>query len=185
MDVFIVEDLTKPALLEEKHPSIQTFRQKIRDCKDLSMSLEPYQLISQYTLEPLLKAEAETLQSVDVRFGYEFMEFEQSDQGVVVRCRDLEGKSITLTACSLVGCDGGSSPIRKQLGIKLPRQRVEFSSSNRPSFIAKTCSSDCLMETDLDRDGTITGRIPNTRFSSCKTRPNTGVSMQLFQTQMR
>ena len=119
MDVFIVEDLTKPALLEEKHPSIQTFRQKIRDCKDLSMSLEPYQLISQYTLEPLLKAEAETLQSVDVRFGYEFMEFEQSDQGVVVRCRDLEGKSITLTASYLVGCDGGSSPIRKQLGIKL------------------------------------------------------------------
>ncbi|NCW74740.1 MAG: 2-polyprenyl-6-methoxyphenol hydroxylase, partial [Gammaproteobacteria bacterium] len=33
MDVFIVEDLTKPALLEEKHPSIQTFREKIRDCK--------------------------------------------------------------------------------------------------------------------------------------------------------
>ena len=119
MDVFIVEDLTKPALLEEKHPSIQTFRQKIRDCKDLSMSLEPYQLISQYTLEPLLKAEAETLQSVDVRFGYEFMEFEQNDQGVVVHCRDLEGKSITLTASYLVGCDGGSSPIRKQLGIKL------------------------------------------------------------------
>ena len=119
MDVFIVEDLTKPALLEEKHPSIQTFREKIRDCKDLSMSLEPYQLISQYTLEPLLKAEAETLQSVDVRFGYEFVEFEQSDQGVTVRCQDLEGKSITLTASYLVGCDGGSSPIRKQLGIKL------------------------------------------------------------------
>ncbi|NCV52993.1 MAG: 2-polyprenyl-6-methoxyphenol hydroxylase, partial [Gammaproteobacteria bacterium] len=119
MDVFIVEDLTKPALLEEKHPSIQTFREKIRDCKDLSMSLEPYQLISQYTLEPLLKAEAEALQSVDVRFGYEFVEFEQSEKGVIVRCQDLEGKSITLTASYLVGCDGGSSPIRKQLGIKL------------------------------------------------------------------
>jgi 2-polyprenyl-6-methoxyphenol hydroxylase-like FAD-dependent oxidoreductase len=119
MDVFVVEDLTKPALLEEKHPSIQTFREKIRDCKDLSMSLEPYQLISQYTLEPLLKAEAEALQSVDVRFGYEFVEFEQSDQGVTVRCQDLEGKSITLTGSYLVGCDGGSSPIRKQLGIKL------------------------------------------------------------------
>ena len=119
MDVFVVEDLTKPALLEEKHPSIQAFREKIRDCKDLSMSLEPYQLISQYTLEPLLKAEAETLQSVDVRFGYEFVEFEQSDLGVTVHCQDLEGKSITLTASYLVGCDGGSSPIRKQLGIKL------------------------------------------------------------------
>ena len=119
MDVFIVEDLTKPALLEEKHPSIQTFQEKIRECKDLSMSLEPYQLISQYTLEPLLKSEAEALQSVEVLFGHEFVEFEQSDDGVSVRCEDSDGKSKTLTGAYLVGCDGGSSPIRKQLGIKL------------------------------------------------------------------
>ena len=119
MDVFIVEDLTRPALLEEKHPSIQTFQEKIRNCRDLSMSLEPYQLVSQYTLEPLLKAEAEALQSVDVRFGYEFFEFAQSDEGVTVHCKTLDGKSVTLSAAYLVGCDGGSSPIRKQLGIKL------------------------------------------------------------------
>jgi len=119
MDVFIVEDLTKPALLEEKHPSIQTFQGKIKECKDLSMPLEPYQLISQYTLEPLLKAEAEALQSVEVLFGHEFMEFSQSDDGVSVRFKDSDGQSKTLTAAYLVGCDGGSSPIRKQLGIKL------------------------------------------------------------------
>jgi 2-polyprenyl-6-methoxyphenol hydroxylase-like FAD-dependent oxidoreductase len=119
MDVFVVEDLTKPALLEEKHPSIQTFQEKIEECKDLSMPLEPYQLISQYTLEPLLKAEAETLQSVEVLFGHEFMEFSQSDDGVSVRFEDSDGQSKTLTAAYLVGCDGGSSPIRKQLGIKL------------------------------------------------------------------
>ena len=119
MDVFIVEDLTKPALLEEKHPSIQTFQGKIKECKDLSMPLEPYQLISQYTLEPLLKAEADALQSVEVLFGHEFMEFSQSDDGVSVRFKDSDGQSKTLTAAYLVGCDGGSSPIRKQLGIKL------------------------------------------------------------------
>ena len=119
MDVFVVEDLTKPALLEEKHPSIQTFQGKIKECKDLSMPLEPYQLISQYTLEPLLRAEAEALQSVEVLFGHEFMEFSQSDDGVSVRFEDSDGQSKTLTAAYLVGCDGGSSPIRKQLGIKL------------------------------------------------------------------
>ena len=119
MDVFVVEDLTKPALLEEKHPSIQTFQGKIKECKDLSMPLEPYQLISQYTLEPLLRAEAEALQSVEVLFGHEFMEFSQSDDGVSVRFEDSDGQSKTLTASYLVGCDGGSSPIRKQLGIKL------------------------------------------------------------------
>ena len=119
MDVFIVEDLTKPALLEEKHPSIQTFQGKIKECKDLSMPLEPYQLISQYTLEPLLKAEAEALQSVEVLFGHELIEFSQSDDGVSVRFEDSDGQSKTLMAAYLVGCDGGSSPIRKQLGIKL------------------------------------------------------------------
>lgn len=119
MDVFVVEDLTKPALLEEKHPSIQTFQEKIRECRDLSMPLEPYQLISQYTLEPLLKAEAEALQSVEVLFGHELIEFSQSDDGVSVRFEDSDGQPKTLMAAYLVGCDGGSSPIRKQLGIKL------------------------------------------------------------------
>ena len=119
MDVFIVEDLTKPPLLEEKHPSIEEFQKKIRDCSDLAMALEPYQLISQYTLEPLLKTEAESLKSVDVRFAHKFIEFEQKDTSVTVRCMGSNGDLLSFSADYLVGCDGGSSPIRKQLGIKL------------------------------------------------------------------
>ena len=119
MDVFIVEDLTKPPLLDEKHPSIEEFQEKIRDCNDLSMALEPYQLISQYTLEPLLKTEAESLKSVEVRFAHKFIEFEQNDTSVTVRCMGSNGELLSFFADYLVGCDGGSSPIRKQLGIKL------------------------------------------------------------------
>ena len=119
MDVFIVEDLTKPPLLEEKHPSIEEFQKKIRDCNDLAMALEPYQLISQYTLEPLLKTEAESLKSVEVRFAHKFIEFEQKDTSVTVRCMGSNGELLSFSADYLVGCDGGSSPIRKQLGIKL------------------------------------------------------------------
>ena len=119
MDVFIVEDLTKPPLLEEKHPSIEEFQEKIRNCNDLAMALEPYQLISQYTLEPLLKTEAESLKSVEVRFAHKFIEFEQNDTSVTVRCMGSNGESLSFSADYLVGCDGGSSPIRKQLGIKL------------------------------------------------------------------
>ena len=119
MDVFIVEDLTKPPLLEEKHPSIKSYKNHIRNCDDLSMPLEPYQLISQYTLEPLLKVEAESLSSINVKFGHKFKEFKQDKSGVTVRCEDQNGVSTNLSAQYLVGCDGGSSPIRKQLGIKL------------------------------------------------------------------
>ena len=53
------------------------------------MPLEPYQLISQYTLEPLLKSVAETLPSVDVRYGCEFVSFTQDAGGVRAQVEDI------------------------------------------------------------------------------------------------
>jgi hypothetical protein len=53
-----------------------------------------------------------------VRYGHEFISFEQNDEGV--RARVKHGDStIELSAEYLVGCDGGSSNVRRQLGIKL------------------------------------------------------------------
>jgi 2-polyprenyl-6-methoxyphenol hydroxylase-like FAD-dependent oxidoreductase len=83
------------------------------------MPLEPYQLISQYTLEPLLKSIAETLPSVTVRYGCQLESFAQDATGVTARVRHLDGASGTVRAAYLVGCDGGSSTVRKHLGIKL------------------------------------------------------------------
>jgi 2-polyprenyl-6-methoxyphenol hydroxylase-like FAD-dependent oxidoreductase len=85
---------------------------------DGTMPLEPYQLISQYTLEPLLKSVAESLPSVTVRFGTEFLSFEQDAEGVTATVRS-GGRTETIRAAYLAGCDGGASPVRKQLGIKL------------------------------------------------------------------
>src|SRR5262245_14479409 len=73
MDVFIVEALNKPALLKHAYPSVDEARRQIDACTDGSLPLEPYQLISQYTLEPLLKSVAESLPSVSVRYGCEFL----------------------------------------------------------------------------------------------------------------
>ena len=69
MDVFIVTSLIEPPLLHLPYPSVKQAQAEIAACTDGSMPLEPYQLISQYTLEPLLKSVAETLPSVDVRYG--------------------------------------------------------------------------------------------------------------------
>ena len=69
------------------------------------MPLEPYQLISQYTLEPLLKTEAEALPSVSVRYGCELESFAQ-DAGRASRARVSTGE---IRAKYLVGCDGGGS----------------------------------------------------------------------------
>jgi len=118
MDVFIVTSLIEPPLLHLPYPSVVQAQAQIAACTDGSMPLEPYQLISQYTLEPLLKAVAETLPSVDVRYGCEFLSFEQDDSGV--RARVKQGTTASeLSAQYLVGCDGGSSDVRHQLGIKL------------------------------------------------------------------
>ncbi|HYG55677.1 MAG TPA: FAD-dependent monooxygenase [Burkholderiales bacterium] len=118
MDVFIIEAMNRAPLLHLPYPSVDEARRRIAACNDGSMPLEPYQLISQYTLEPLLKSIAESLPSVTVRFGHEFISFEQDANGVTTRVRS-EGKDHRLTSKYLVGCDGGSSAVRRQLGIKL------------------------------------------------------------------
>jgi 2-polyprenyl-6-methoxyphenol hydroxylase-like FAD-dependent oxidoreductase len=118
MDVFIVTSLTEPPLLHLPYPSVVQAQAEIDACRDGSLPLEPYQLISQYTLEPLLKSVAESIPSVDVRYGCEFISFEQDVGSVSARVKT--GKvDAELTALYLAGCDGGSSAVRRQLGIKL------------------------------------------------------------------
>jgi 2-polyprenyl-6-methoxyphenol hydroxylase-like FAD-dependent oxidoreductase len=119
MDVYVVLSLLEPALLHLPYPSVAAARAAIRAVNDGSVPLEPYQLISQYTLEPLLKAEAERLDCVDVRYGCEFLEFQQTAEGVSATIRTAGGGTETLRAQYLVGCDGGGSLVRKQLGIRL------------------------------------------------------------------
>jgi 2-polyprenyl-6-methoxyphenol hydroxylase-like FAD-dependent oxidoreductase len=118
MDVFIVTSLVEPPLLRLPYPSVAEARKEIAACTDGSLPLEPYQLISQYTLEPLLKSVAEELPSVSVRYGHELLAFTQDAESVTAQVRH-DGKVETVRAKYLVGCDGGSSLVRKTLGIKL------------------------------------------------------------------
>src|SRR3954471_17575893 len=109
MDVFVVLAMNEPPLLRLPYPSVDEARAQIAACHDGSMPLEPYQLISQYTLEPLLKAEAEALPSVTVRYGCEFLSFEQDEAGVTARVKNLDGATESIGSAYLVGCDGGAS----------------------------------------------------------------------------
>ena len=119
MDVFIVLSMTEPPLVHLPYPSVDQARAEIAAATNGTLPLEPYQLISQYTLEPLLKSVAETLPSVTVRYGCEFVSLQQDAHGVTVTARTSGGASETLRAAYVVGCDGGASPVRKQLGIPL------------------------------------------------------------------
>src|SRR5512141_1007415 len=82
MDVFIITSLVEPPLLHLPYPSVAEAQAHIKACNDGTMPLEPYQLISQYTLEPLLTSVAETLPNVDVRYGCEFVSVTQDAGGV-------------------------------------------------------------------------------------------------------
>jgi len=119
MDVYIILAMNQPALLQLKYPSVEEARVEIASCRDGSKPLEPYQLISQYTLEPLLKAEAQGLSAVTVRYGTELLEFSQDQSAVTVSVRRPDGNVDTLRCKYLVGCDGGGSRVRRQLDIRL------------------------------------------------------------------
>ncbi len=119
MDVYIVLALNAPPLLHLPYPSVAQAQAETRGTNDGSLPLEPYQLISQYTLEPLLKSVAESMPDVTVRFSCEFLSLRQDEAGVTARLRNAEGRVEELRAAYLVGCDGGGSTVRKELGIRL------------------------------------------------------------------
>src|ERR671934_1082175 len=81
MDVYIALAMNEPPLLRLPYPSVAEAEAQIAASNDGSMPREPYQLISQYTLEPLLKSVADEMPTVDVRYGHEFVSLVQDADG--------------------------------------------------------------------------------------------------------
>ncbi len=118
MDVFLARSLADPPLVHLPYPSVAEASSEIAAHND-GRPLEPYQLISQYTLEPLLRSVVEALPSVQTRFGWELSSFGQDAGSVTAWVRTDGGRELRLRAAYLAGCDGGASTVRKQLGIRL------------------------------------------------------------------
>jgi 2-polyprenyl-6-methoxyphenol hydroxylase-like FAD-dependent oxidoreductase len=118
MDVFLATSLVEPPIVHLTYPSVSRAEAEIAAHNDGQL-LEPYQLISQYTLEPLLRSIAEKLPTVTVRFGCEMIAFSQDPLSVAIRAKTSRGTDEMFQASYLVGCDGGSSTVRRQLGIAL------------------------------------------------------------------
>ena len=121
MDVFIVTRLKDPPLARLHYPTVAECREKIARCDNGSEPLEPYQLVSQNKLEPLLKELAEHTPNLTVRYGCELTDFEQDESGVAASFMQ-NGVGRSARSAYLVGCDGGTSTVRKRLGIKLEGQ---------------------------------------------------------------
>lgn len=119
MDVFIVLSMVEPPLVRHPYPSVDEYKALIAETHDGSRPLEPYQLVSQYTLEPLLKSVAEQTPGVTVEFGCELLDFTDDGDGVTARVQRADGSTGEIRSAYLAGCDGGGSTVRQQLGIEL------------------------------------------------------------------
>lgn len=119
MDVFVVTSLVEEPILRLPYGSVTECKADIAAHNDGTRTLEPYQLISQYTLEPLLKRIVEADPHVDVRFGCEFVRFDEQGDEVCAHVKYSDGSEAALSGDYLVGCDGAGSRVRKQLGFKL------------------------------------------------------------------
>ncbi|HWU69443.1 MAG TPA: FAD-dependent oxidoreductase [Stenotrophobium sp.] len=81
---------------------------------------EPPHRINQIYLEPILLEHTAALAGVTLLNRTQITGFTQDETGVVATATSLDdGGTRTLRARFMVGCDGGSSTVRKQIGAKL------------------------------------------------------------------
>ena len=75
------------------------------------------QWIPQYSVEEVLRAHAQSLPSVTIRFSCELVSFEQSDYGVVAQVRNLgDGSMFSVGSDYLAAADGARSAVRTAIG---------------------------------------------------------------------
>lgn len=102
---------------------------------------EPPHRINQLFLEPILLEHTAALPGVTLLNRTQITGFAQDAQGVQATALDLDhGTTQTIQARYLVGCDGGSSMVRKQIGAKLEGtaviQRVQSTYIRAPQLAA-------------------------------------------------
>lgn len=81
---------------------------------------EPQHFISQLFLEPVIRSHAIEHWGVDLREGFELVEFDHDGELVTATVRDVDTRqSTTIRAQYLVGADGAVSIVRKAIGARL------------------------------------------------------------------
>ncbi|MFJ9389960.1 bifunctional 3-(3-hydroxy-phenyl)propionate/3-hydroxycinnamic acid hydroxylase [Nocardioides sp. NPDC101246] len=82
--------------------------------------------IYQPSMEAELRACGEAYDGLEVRYGTEVVGIEQDESGVTVTARDLAtGEETTTRARYVIAADGGSSPVRKMLGVPMHGETVD------------------------------------------------------------
>jgi 2-polyprenyl-6-methoxyphenol hydroxylase-like FAD-dependent oxidoreductase len=84
----------------------------------MTLTPEPLHRANFFYIETILKQHAETLPSVDMRFGWRLLAFEQRDGFVTAQIECVaNGRRQDVRCDWLIGCDGARSTVRQALGI--------------------------------------------------------------------
>jgi 2-polyprenyl-6-methoxyphenol hydroxylase-like FAD-dependent oxidoreductase len=121
-DVSWVTTLTGHELHRFRYPSVNEWRQLIREKNDGSMPGEAPMRVSQVEIEPVLQRAVRAAPNVEARWGVALEEFRQDAEGVTATLRGIDGTVEQVRCRYLAGCDGGASAVRHGLGIKLDGQ---------------------------------------------------------------
>ena len=123
---------------------------------------EPPHRINQIYLEPIVLRHAAAQPGVTLHNRTQLNSFAQDRDGVTVELLDLDsGHTRQVRARYLVGCDGGASTVRKQMGAKLEGtaviQRVQSTHIRAPALaaMAGTPMAWCYYSVNPRRCGTV------------------------------
>lgn len=83
------------------------------------MGYTPSMVFTQPPVEAVLRRHAGSFERVTVELGTEMTELSPRSDEVVATLRDAEGRTRTVSASYVLGCDGASSRVREQAGIRL------------------------------------------------------------------
>lgn len=81
------------------------------------MGWTPSVVFLQPPIEEALRAKVREIASVELALGCEFASLAQDDAGVTIDIRDATGAPQQARAKYLIGCDGASSTVRRQIGV--------------------------------------------------------------------
>jgi FAD-dependent monooxygenase len=119
-DVLISTGMERDTILAKWDlPSVNKFRARILEQNDGSQPQEPWQRISQAIFEKSLKAICDKDPLIDLRFGWKTISVAEETSQVFTTVEAPDGKRHVYSSRYAAGCDGGSSTVRRSLGIPI------------------------------------------------------------------
>ena len=124
MDVFVVISMIEPPLVHHPHPSVAEARRASPGATTARCRSSPISSSRNTRSSRCSSRSPKRCRRSSVRYGHEFLSFKQDPDGVTATVRSTGGAVSDIRSQYLVGCDGGTSTVRKQLGIELQGEQL-------------------------------------------------------------